>query len=129
LDFSDASLLCRRVGLAAFAADSVIIGSNDIGPGWWWDFAREAVGGASRLGLAPPALVGYRGRIVSGRYDPARFPVEFGYKDLSLALSPLPLASLVHDHLFSAIAKGHLNLDWAALALVARESAGLPSLT
>jgi 3-hydroxyisobutyrate dehydrogenase-like beta-hydroxyacid dehydrogenase len=84
-------------------------------------------------GIAPPAIVRYGDMVARGRFDPAGFRLELGYKDLSLALaagdelrSPLPLASLVHDHLLAALAKGHGNLDWSAIALEARESAGLP---
>jgi 3-hydroxyisobutyrate dehydrogenase-like beta-hydroxyacid dehydrogenase len=85
------------------------------------------------VGVAPPALVRYGDMVARGRFDPAGFRLELGYKDLSLALaagdelrSPLPLASLVHDHMLAALAKGHGNLDWSAVALEARESAGLP---
>ncbi|HEX9602445.1 MAG TPA: NAD(P)-dependent oxidoreductase, partial [Myxococcales bacterium] len=54
-------------------------------------------------------------------------------KDVTLALqagqelrAPLPLASLLRDHLLAALARGRDGWDWAGLASVAREEAGLP---
>ncbi len=56
-----------------------------------------------------------------------------GLEDVTLALqagqelrAPLPLASLLRDHLLAALARGRDGWDWAGLASVAREEAGLP---
>jgi len=38
---------------------------------------------------------------------------------------PLPIASLVRDHLLSAISRGMGELDWSATAKLAAENAGL----
>jgi 3-hydroxyisobutyrate dehydrogenase-like beta-hydroxyacid dehydrogenase len=55
-------------------------------------------------------------------------------KDLRLVLeaadesqTPMPLASLVRDHLQSGVARGYAEMDWAALARVIAEDAGLAS--
>ena len=84
--------------------------------------------------LGSPVLRGYGMRIARREFEPAGFRVELGLKDVSLALAaaeqarvPLPLASLLHDHLLEAIARGRGAQDWAALAAVAREAAGLPT--
>lgn len=82
--------------------------------------------------VGSPVLRGYGARIARGEFEPAGFRLEMGLKDVSLALSageelraPLPMASLVHDHMVEAIAKGRAQQDWTALAAVAREAAGL----
>jgi 3-hydroxyisobutyrate dehydrogenase-like beta-hydroxyacid dehydrogenase len=53
-------------------------------------------------------------------------------KDVRLALAaaeavatPMPLASLIHDHFLSAIAHGQGEMDWTGLAPVIAENAGL----
>jgi hypothetical protein len=38
---------------------------------------------------------------------------------------PLPLASLIRDHLISGIARGFGELDWSAVAKVVATDAGL----
>jgi len=38
---------------------------------------------------------------------------------------PMPLASLVHDHLIAAVAKGKGDIDWTGLALEVSEAAGM----
>ena len=37
----------------------------------------------------------------------------------------MPVASLVHDHLLTEVARGDDDLDWSALARLAAENAGL----
>lgn len=73
------------------------------------------------------------GRIVADeRYEPAGFKLRLGLKDARLALAaadelavPMPLASLIRDHFLSEVARGRGESDWAALARVSAESAGL----
>ena len=84
--------------------------------------------------LGSPILRGYGRRIARREFEPAAFWLELGLKDVSLALragdelrAPLPLASLLRDHMLEAIAKGRAKQDWAALAAVAEEAAGLPT--
>src|SRR5262245_10876562 len=79
-----------------------------------------------------PAYRNYGRLIAEQRYQPALFKLSLGLKDVSLALQtsassqvPMPLASLLHDHLLSAVAKGRGNLDWTALAGEVSEAAGL----
>jgi 3-hydroxyisobutyrate dehydrogenase-like beta-hydroxyacid dehydrogenase len=105
----------------------------------------EAVVMAERYGVRPGALLeilgntlfaapvyrNYGALIAERRYEPAGFPLVLGLKDLRLALAagesartPMPVASLLRDHLLEAIAQGDGDLDWAALAEVARRHAG-----
>jgi 3-hydroxyisobutyrate dehydrogenase-like beta-hydroxyacid dehydrogenase len=63
---------------------------------------------------------------------PVGFKMYLGLKDVRLALAagdaaevPMPLASLLRDQLLSAVAQGHGDLDWSALAALAAERAGL----
>jgi 3-hydroxyisobutyrate dehydrogenase-like beta-hydroxyacid dehydrogenase len=82
--------------------------------------------------FAAPAYQGYGGLIASRRYQPAGFRLVLGLKDLRLTLAagedarvPMPFASILRDQLLEAVAQGHGDQDWAALAEVARRRAGL----
>jgi 3-hydroxyisobutyrate dehydrogenase-like beta-hydroxyacid dehydrogenase len=106
----------------------------------------EAIALARKSGLDPrayldivtgtlftaPVYKNYGSMIAEERYRPAGFPLPLGLKDVSLALdaaralnAPLPVASLVRDHLISALAHGDGDADWTALAAVAARNAGL----
>ena len=73
------------------------------------------------------------GRIIAQeKFDPALFALRLGLKDVRLVLqaaedcaSPMPLASLVHDHLLSALAQGQGELDWSSMTRVLARNAGL----
>ena len=74
----------------------------------------------------------YGGLIADERFQPPGFTLRLGLKDIRLALAAaddkeiaLPLASLIRDNYLKAITRGDEALDWAALALVAQEDAGL----
>ncbi len=84
-----------------------------------------------------PLYQNYGSLIVQQRYEPAGFKLHLGLKDVRLVLGaaetmavPLPLASLIRDHFLTAIAHGQSDIDWAGLAQVHAENAGLnqPSL-
>ena len=79
-----------------------------------------------------PAYETYGRIIAEGKYEPARFPVPLGLKDIELTLTvagasaaPMPLASVIRDRLLSAVARGYQGLDWSVLGRVAAEDAGL----
>ena len=79
-----------------------------------------------------PLYANYGGLIAEEKFEPAGFRLRLGLKDTRLVLEaadavsvPLPLASLVRDHLLAAMANGKGELDWAALAQVSAENAGL----
>lgn len=79
-----------------------------------------------------PLYQNYGSLIVQERYEPAGFKLRLGLKDVRLVLGaaesmavPLPLASLIRDRFLTAIAHGQGEMDWAGLAQVAAENAGL----
>jgi len=78
-----------------------------------------------------PVYKTYGELIAEERYSPAGFKAELGYKDVSLALSaarelkvPMPVASLISDRFLELLASGGGDLDWSALALLAKRDAG-----
>ena len=83
--------------------------------------------------FACPVYQNYGKAIAQERYKPAGFKLSLGLKDIELVLQaaasskmPMPLASMLHDRLMSAVAKGREELDWSGLALGISEDAGLP---
>jgi len=79
-----------------------------------------------------PAIEGYAHRIAAGEFEPAGFRMPLGLKDVELALAagdalrvPLPVANVVRDHFIAALAHGLEDLDWSAVATMARADAGL----
>jgi len=79
-----------------------------------------------------PVYENYGKIIAERRFEPAGFNMTLGMKDVRLLLgaaeelaAPLPLASMIHDHMLSAIARGQTEIDWSAIAEIAAENAGL----
>jgi 3-hydroxyisobutyrate dehydrogenase-like beta-hydroxyacid dehydrogenase len=82
--------------------------------------------------FAAPVYKTYGSLIADEKYRPAGFRIRLGLKDLKLALAaaesvdaPLPAASMIRDHLLTAIARGMEDADWSATAKLAAENAGL----
>ena len=72
------------------------------------------------------------GRNVTEAFFKPGFLLNLGLKDINLLRAsaeqtkvPMPLASLLHQRLLTAMAKGRENLDWSAIALSSLEDAGL----
>jgi 3-hydroxyisobutyrate dehydrogenase-like beta-hydroxyacid dehydrogenase len=83
--------------------------------------------------FAAPAYKTYSGLIAHERYHPAGFRLPLGLKDVTLALeagrdlrAPLPMASVVRDHMIAALAQGFEDADWSVLGKLAAKNAGLP---
>jgi 3-hydroxyisobutyrate dehydrogenase-like beta-hydroxyacid dehydrogenase len=79
-----------------------------------------------------PVYENYGKIVLEERFQPPGFKMSLGLKDLRLVLAageavnvPLPLASLIRDHLISGIARGFGEHDWSAVAKVAAADAGL----
>jgi 3-hydroxyisobutyrate dehydrogenase-like beta-hydroxyacid dehydrogenase len=106
----------------------------------------EAIALARKYGVDPHAYVDfltgslfsapvyktYGGLIADQKYTPPGFKMRLGLKDVRLALSaaegvdaPLPVASLIRDHMLTAISRGMEDMDWSASAKLAAENAGL----
>jgi 3-hydroxyisobutyrate dehydrogenase-like beta-hydroxyacid dehydrogenase len=73
----------------------------------------------------------YGDKIVRQSYAPG-FVLPLVLKDVRLALAeaesaaaPMPTVDVVRDRLITGIARGHADLDWSALGLIAAEEAGL----
>jgi len=82
--------------------------------------------------FSAPAYKTYGTIIADQKYEPAGFAMSLGLKDIRLALAaadalatPMPVASLVHDHFLSGVAQGAGDSDWSALARLAAANAGL----
>ena len=82
--------------------------------------------------FAAPAFKIYSDLINDKRFEPAGFTMRLGLKDVGLALAaahsaemPLPLASLLRDHMLEGLASGRGEKDWSALSEVVRRKAGL----
>jgi 3-hydroxyisobutyrate dehydrogenase-like beta-hydroxyacid dehydrogenase len=70
--------------------------------------------------------------IAEDKYQPVGFKVPLGLKDVRLVLAaaeaasvPLPLANLIHDRFVTLMANGMQESDWATIARLAAENAGL----
>lgn len=75
---------------------------------------------------------GYGSAIARMAHEPPGFRMELGLKDVKLMLeagaeagAPLPIAALARERFVSSLAKGRGDLDWSAMALCARDDAGL----
>ena len=81
-----------------------------------------------------PVYKNYGNLIVKENYDTVGFSLPLGFKDIRLVLAAaeaqsvaMPIASLVHDRMLAAMARGYGDRDWSVLGRVAAEDAGLPS--
>lgn len=79
-----------------------------------------------------PVYKNYGEAILRRRFEPARFTVSLGAKDIQLVLSaassqrvPMPIASVVRDRCLTAMARGNAESDWSVLGRIAAEDAGL----
>ncbi len=79
-----------------------------------------------------PVYRTYGGIIAAQKYKPAGFAAPLGLKDMRLvgqsaeALRvPMPLLSLLRDHLLQTIAQEGEDMDWSAIALAIKKNAGL----
>jgi len=82
--------------------------------------------------FASPVYANYGRLVADQRFEPAGFALRLGLKDVRLVLetaqecaAPMPMASLIRDHLLSAMALGQENLDWSSIAKVSARNAGL----
>lgn len=75
------------------------------------------------------------GRIIAHeQFHASRISIAAGLKDVRFMLAtadecgaPMPLASLIHNNLLSALAQGQGDLDWSSMTQVLARNAGLNS--
>ena len=79
-----------------------------------------------------PVYRNYGSMIAADTFEPAGFKLPLGFKDNRLLLSaaeeaavPMPMASVVHDRFVAALAQGLGESDWAAIARISYQEAGL----
>ena len=79
-----------------------------------------------------PVYRTYGSMIASDNFEPAGFKMPLGLKDNHLLLAaaeeaavPMPMASLVHDRFLAALAQGLGEADWASIARISYQTAGL----
>jgi 3-hydroxyisobutyrate dehydrogenase-like beta-hydroxyacid dehydrogenase len=87
---------------------------------------------AEMIGKFSPLHHSYASIMAEGKFEPAGFRLVLGLKDINLILetasasmTPLPLASLLHDRWLASVAKGRGELDWSAIAIDVAENAGI----
>ena len=79
-----------------------------------------------------PMYANYGRLMAEEKFEPAGFALRLGLKDVRLVLevaeecaAPMPLASLIRDHLLSAMAHGQGDWDWSSAGKVAKRRAGI----
>jgi 3-hydroxyisobutyrate dehydrogenase-like beta-hydroxyacid dehydrogenase len=82
--------------------------------------------------FAAPIYKNYGMKIAHGDYEPVAFKAPLGLKDMRLTIAageaknmPLPMASLLHDQMLTAIAHHGEDVDWSIIAKVSSDHAGL----
>jgi 3-hydroxyisobutyrate dehydrogenase-like beta-hydroxyacid dehydrogenase len=94
--------------------------------------AQQYMGILTSTLFSAPVYQTYGGKIARSEYEPVGFRMKLGLKDVRLALDaadaaavPMPVASVIRDHMISALAQGMENADWSALAKLLARNAGL----
>ncbi|HYL39643.1 MAG TPA: NAD(P)-dependent oxidoreductase [Bryobacteraceae bacterium] len=82
--------------------------------------------------FASPVYGNYGRIIAEEQFEPAGFALRLGLKDMRLVLqtaeecaAPMPIASLIRDHMLAALAHGQSEKDWSSVAQVSARNAGL----
>jgi 3-hydroxyisobutyrate dehydrogenase-like beta-hydroxyacid dehydrogenase len=83
-----------------------------------------------------PVYKNYGATVAQEQFEPAGFALKLGLKDVRQVLEaahdlavPMPFASVVRDHLVSAMAHGQESLDWSSFSRVLARAAGLEQTT
>jgi len=81
-----------------------------------------------------PVYKTYGEILVEQKFRPTGFAAPLGLKDMTLAATaataletPMPFLSAIRNNLLSLVARHGPDIDWAGVALVTRENAGLSS--
>jgi 3-hydroxyisobutyrate dehydrogenase-like beta-hydroxyacid dehydrogenase len=111
--------------IEAMAEAAALVQAHGIERGGFLDMLTSTI-------FNTPVYKGYAGLIAERQYEPPKFKLTLGFKDVSLALKagengkvPLPFGSVLRDNFIDAIAHGYGSKDWSAVAEVAVRRAGL----
>lgn len=98
---------------------------HGLDPRRFFELAAGTIFGAPVVNIYGPL-------ILDRAFEPAKFKLKLGLKDVRLALAageaaevPLPFASVLRDNFIDALANGGAEKDWAAMSEVAMRRAGL----
>jgi 3-hydroxyisobutyrate dehydrogenase-like beta-hydroxyacid dehydrogenase len=82
--------------------------------------------------FSAPVYSTYGKLIAEQKYEPAGFKLPLGMKDVRLVLAaaeaarvPMPVASVIRDHMVEGLAHGQEEMDWSSIARVIADNAGL----
>ncbi|MGH9581733.1 MAG: NAD(P)-dependent oxidoreductase [Bryobacteraceae bacterium] len=125
---ANAAKLCGNFMIASmlesFGETFAVMRKSGIDPHLFLDVMNELFGS--------PVYKNYGATVAEEKFEPAGFALKLGLKDARLAIeaaqeagAPMPFASIVRDHLVSALANGQEDLDWSSIALVSARAAGL----
>ena len=125
---ANAVKLCGNFMLAgmieAFSEAFATLRKADVDPHAFVDIMNSLFGS--------PVYANYGRIIADEEFEPAGFGLKLGLKDVRLMLdtalecqSPMPLASLLRDHLLAALAQGQGDMDWSSVSRVLAKGAGL----
>ena len=125
---ANAAKLCGNFMIAsmleAFAEAFATLRKADVAPHAFLEIMSTLFGS--------PVYSNYGRLLADGKFEPVGFALRLGLKDVRLVLqtaeecsAPMPLASLIHEQLVSAMAHGQADQDWASVAKVAARNAGL----
>jgi len=111
--------------LESFGEAFALVRKYGVKPHQFLDFLTSSM-------FTSPLHKTYGSLIADDKYQPVGFKVPLGLKDVRLVLSaadaasvPMPLASLLRDHFIILMAQGKQDADWATIARLAAENAGL----
>ena len=111
--------------IESLAESFAFVRKFDIDPNAFLGVLTESVFGS-------PVYRTYGSIIATDKFQPVGFKLPLGLKDNRLLLAaaeeakvPMPLASLIRDRFLTALAQGLGDSDWAAIARISYQNAGL----
>jgi len=111
--------------IESFGESFALVRKYGVDPKQFLDFLTNSL-------FTAPVHKTYGALIAEDKYQPVGFKVPLGLKDIKLVLAagegasvPLPLASLVCDRFIALLAQGKSEADWASIARLSAEAAGL----
>ena len=97
--------------------------------------SRRFLDGLTGTLFSAPVYQTYGSIIAEEKIPSGGFKMSLALKDMRLALAaadaktvPMPIASLIRDHLLEGVAQGEGDSDWSGLARLSARSAGLLTL-